>query len=111
MLQLDRALAIVEHRLDADGVATARAPLPPIERPVPTPAETSSRPTTTPGGLTTTTTANAPPAERHTGAYFAPPATAPTPSRKGFLFISKNQPQRLDPVRISESDEIPLPPR
>lgn len=101
LLQLDRALAIVEGRMDQESIAASRAPLPPIEQP-----EATTRPTTTPGSLSPLTDAGKPEHNRDSSNFTAPPA-----KRKGYLFISRNQPQRLDPVRISESDEIPLPPR
>jgi hypothetical protein len=104
MLQLDRALAVVEGRLGAVESAVARAPAPPIENRDPAPAAPARQSATLPGNLSNLTAASQPSA--------SPPATqlAARP-RKGFLFFSRTQPQRLDPVRISESDEIPLPPR
>jgi hypothetical protein len=116
MLQLDRALAVVERRLDDQAIAATRAPLPPIEvNSIRQPSNSSPLPATTlPGTLTTTTVASS--SDKHNGSrYFEPPAPTPatTPARakRGYLIISKNQPQRLDPVRVSESDAIPLPPR
>jgi hypothetical protein len=103
MLQLDRALAVVERRLDDGTIAATRAPLPPLEDAPSLPVPRAA-PATTPGSLSSTTVVATAPAGRE-GAYFAPPA------KKGYLFFSRNQPQRLDPVRVSESDAIPLPPR
>jgi hypothetical protein len=114
VLQLDRALAIVERRMDDQAIAASRAPLPPIEHPEPviTPPIVVQLPpsTTTPGSLTNTTVVSTTdrPADSH---YFNQPAAAPAPAKKGYLFFSRSQPQRIDPVRVSDSESIPLPPR
>jgi hypothetical protein len=113
MLQLDRALAIVERRLDDQAIAASRAPLPPIEKPEPVPAPPvmAQRPqTTTPGslsGMSVVTMTDRPADSR----YFNQPAAAPAPAKKGYLFFSRSQPQKNDPVRVSDSESIPLPPR
>ena len=100
ILQLDRALAIVERRLESESIAATRAPLPPSEA-----AEAPrTSPTSTPAALSAAPAVAAAPVEA-SPAYFRPPV------KKGYLFISRNQPQRLDPVRVSDSDTIPLPPR
>ena len=100
ILQLDRALAVVERRLDNAAVAGSRAPLPP--------SETSSTPWTAPAS---TPASLSPPAVVAAAPVGSNPAYFRPPTKKGYLFISRNQPQRLDPVRVSESDTIPLPPR
>jgi hypothetical protein len=70
--------------------------------------------TTTPGSLSNTTVASKidAPADSH---YFnqpaSTPAPAPAPAKKGYLFFSRSQPQKMDPVRVSDSESIPLPPR
>jgi len=116
MLQLDRALAIVEHRLDDTAIAATRAPLPPIDDDrtiAASQAIVQPRAPTTPGSLTTTSVAANPGAHSETR-YFeppAPPTPVTAPAKRGYLFISRNRPLRPDPVRISESDAIPLPPR
>lgn len=108
-LQLDRVLSVLEHRLNDETIARTRAPSPPNE----SPAITTAPPRSTPPTLSNPVPAPpAPPKvaaatrEPQGGAYFAPP------ERKPLLFFNPRQaPQRLDPVRISESEEIPLPPR
>lgn len=116
LLQLDRALAIVERRMDDQAIAASRAPLPPIDHPEPViaPPMVVQMPqsSTTPGSLTSTTVASKtdPPADSH---YFNQPSNSPAPAaaKKGYLFFSRGQPQRIDPVRVSDSESIPLPPR
>lgn len=120
MLQLDRALAIVERRLDDGAIASIRAPLPPLDhaaeqRPAAPPRVASS----IPGSLSmdeVTSGSNA--GVRSQSRYFEPPppeapvtVAVPAPVKKGYLFLSRSQPMGLDPVRVSDSDTIPLPPR
>jgi len=120
MLQLDRALAIVERRMDDRAIAASRAPLPPIDHaePVIAPPMVVQMPqaTSTPGSLSSPALASTAerPADSH---YFNQPASTPAPAptsapaKKGYLFFSRSQPQKMDPVRVSDSESIPLPPR
>jgi hypothetical protein len=116
LLRMERVLANVESRLPAEALAMssdadvrtgtiAAAPPPPVEtiedvisRPLRVPA-----PAPTPAPVTSTQ----PEQVRPDGSseYFAQPRP------RGFLFISRSQPDRLDSTQISESDAIPLPPR
>lgn len=108
VLQLDRALSVVERRLSDKAIAETRAPAPPTESFTTGNSPTSSTPATlsnpAPATLAPPRVAATPQVARNSS-FFAPP------QRKPLLFLSPKQPKRLDPVRISESDEIPLPPR
>lgn len=100
VLQVDRALATAERRLEATAVAAIRGP-----------AQASSLPGTLAdrSGAENRAVRQSAAAERalanRPAAYFDPPP------RHGLLFLTPTRSGRPDPVRISESEPIPLPPR
>jgi hypothetical protein len=118
LLRMDRMLASVESRLPAENAAPGSglndsrepipAPPPPAEAigdvavslPV---RERTDSPASQPAPRTTAERADA--GDGAAAEYFA------QPPRRGFLFISRSQPDRLDSTQISESEAIPLPPR
>jgi hypothetical protein len=71
-------------------------------RPVRQPATNS---TTAPAPAPRTSAGDETAGDGASAEYFA------QPPRRGFLFISRSQPDRLDSTQVSESDAIPLPPR
>jgi hypothetical protein len=115
---MERVLATVESRQPAEVLAlnaaasdrreTIAAPPPPLEddedgfvsRPARKPA-TNAAPAPAPRTSTDPKTAG----NDGSAEYFA------QPPRRGFLFISRLQPEKLDSTQISESEAIPLPPR
>ncbi len=114
LLQMDRVLANVERRLPdavrptppaqtANQEWTA-APPPPVEPDAVGSADMTGRGPVPEQAIVVRQpdVAETPEAETQ---LFAPPP------RKGFLFISRSQPERLDATRVSESGAIPLPPR
>jgi hypothetical protein len=115
LLQMERVLATVEARLPAEVTAmnsadgrgdVTPAPPPPLEN-------EDDFMASAPAPQRIPTPAAAPPssaaAERavadSSAEFFA------QPPRRGFLFISRSQPDRPDSTQVSESDAIPLPPR
>lgn len=109
LLRMERVLATVESRLPAELLAmdtgddrgAAPAPPPPLEDEgefiVSVPASEQ---------IATTPSAGADTADDAAAAEFFA-----QPPRRGFLFISRSQPEKLDSTQISESESIPLPPR
>lgn len=116
LLQMNRVLVTVERRLPhtpepQSTVAAAdrewfAAPPPPVE------SETAdAQPDLNSGTEETATEIAAAPQSEPSAPQPAEAGLFAPPPRKGFLFISRSQPDRLDPTRVSESGAIPLPPR
>lgn len=116
LLQINRVLATVERRLpDSERtqstVAAAdrewiAAPPPPVESTTANSPSNLDLETEDPEAAVVDAPQGDPSATQSTETgLFAPPP------RKGFLFISRSQPDRIDPTRVSESGAIPLPPR
>lgn len=116
LLQMNRVLASVERRLPHAGQAQSTvaaadrewiaAPPPPVEsETVDTSLDLDPKTVNAEAAVAAAPQAEPSATQSEDAALFAPPP------RKGFLFISRSQPDRLDRTRVSESGAIPLPPR
>lgn len=115
LLRMNRVLSGIESRVPGGGIvemptpderpAVVPAPPPPPEESenrTPSPSTAPRQPSLPDPSLTAGT---APTRSAGADEFFAQPPP------RGFLFISRSQPEKLDSTQVSESEAIPLPPR